>query len=595
VRSRPDLKLFLLPARPHGGNRLRAEVVLDSHSPTPIDGVEMTLRGLERRDVGTVMAGNVAVVQYETATHVDLVGRTPAVELTPGEHRFSIVFDLPRDAAPTYKGAATSIAYELSVRVIIPWWPDRVARFAVPVGVTPRPVHPEPASFCTDAHGPQDATLYLEASVDSTTVALGEVLTGAVSLGSVAHHRIRRVELALIAIERGRSGAAEVTRYTTVIHEGAPAESAPVPFRLEFPKEATPSFKSATCELRWEVELRAVIAFGTDRTLRFPLDVVEPARERGAASAPPHPSRTPPVGRERRALIWAEVARRHGFDLDAEEERLTRSEEGVGLAVGLAPRREGGFAVVANLTFPRLGIALAVREKRGLLGDLLAGRSIATGVPAFDARFHVRGREEAQARAFLDEASCRALLLFERASADDGGCTLEGAGTAQSLEELDELCTRALTVARVLAAQARRVPPPAVMAEHAPAWRGFAALVSGRLQLGDMSIRDAVFEHRALEIATAWGDEPAPAVTTVRLFLPHDDHGPTGPRVLEGPARAAAAALEPQVKALRVEHDRLEADLPAPLADPREALPVLEGLAQLAKVLAGNVDRGPYR
>src|SRR5262249_20083658 len=58
---------------------------------------------------------------------------------------------------------------------------------------------------------------------------------------------------------------------------------------------------------------------------------------------------------------------------------------------GSRPARRGTRAP------PRLRIGLSVTE-RGW-ADLLSGRSIATGLSAFDARFHTRGRKEAQVRA----------------------------------------------------------------------------------------------------------------------------------------------------------------------------------------------------
>lgn len=585
MRSRPDLDVYLSPDRPHAGSRLRVEVVLRSHSQTPIDGVSARLRGLERRVTGSTMAGDVPVMLYANATHVDLLGRTPAAELTPGEHRFALSFDLPPGAPPAYKSSSTNIEYELSVEVLIPWWPDRSARYTIPVRALPSPGRGAPATFCTSERGPADASLYIETSVDSARVARGGVLGGAVSLANVERHRIRRVDLGFVGMEVSKQGSTEVSRYTTTLTEGAPADSAPIPFRAAFPAEATPSFRAGTCELRWVVEVRAVIALGTDRVLTFPIEVVEPGAPEIAG---PAPARTPPVGRERRALIWAEVARLRGLDLDAEEERLSWSDGRASLSIGLEPQREGGFAVVARVSYPHLGIGLSVGERRWT--NLLSGGAVKV-TPAFDARFHTTGREEAQVRAFLDEKVTAALLGFERVTADDRGATLQSAGAAQSAAELDAITAEAQGAARALGERSARVPPPAAMASMEPAWRAFAALASGRLHPGDMSIRDAVFDGRTFELVTTWGDEGAPAETRAQVFLPPRDRAEPRSRAFE----AIAAEIAPRLRSLAVERGAVVATLGAPIADPREALPVIEALARLAAELGGEADQGPYR
>ena len=238
MRSRPDIKLYLSPAELTPGAHLQAEAVLRSRSETPIDGIVVRLTGLEQRQSGMVMVGNAPLPQYQTYRHVDLVARVPKALLTPGEHRFTFAFDIPPNAPPQYRSRTTSIVYDLDVRVGIPWWPDRSAHYLVPVVASPLSAVGAGAAFCTDARGPQGTALYLEASLESPVVPLGGVLRGALSLANVAHHRIRRIELALVHTEHARDGSgrdAEMQRYVVTLQEGAPADGQALPFRMTLP------------------------------------------------------------------------------------------------------------------------------------------------------------------------------------------------------------------------------------------------------------------------------------------------------------------------------------------------------------------------
>ncbi len=593
MRSRPDLKVYLSPAEIVPGTRLEAHAVLMSRSETPIDGIEAHLTGLEQRQVGTAVVGSAAIPQYQSYRHVDLTARTPKALLTQGEHRFAFAFDVPAAAPPQYRGRTSSIVYHLQVRVDIPWWPDRSGRFLVPVVAAPSAARSAAGAYCTDARGPQGTALYLEASLESATVRIGGALRGAVSLANVAHHRIRRVELALVHVDRARgsTGALEQQRNVVELHAGPPPEGRAVPFRVALPPDAPTSFAGALIEVGWHLELRAVIALGTDVTLSIPFEVIRAAGDAPAAST--QALRVPPVGRARRALIWAESARKNGLANDADNERMTLDLGHASLAITLEPRKVGGLALTAAATWPRLGIDLAVAERRWI--DAWSGTTVTLDVPGFADRFTVRGREEAQVRAFLDEASCRWLLLFDEAAVGDEGATLVSSGTAQTIEELDGFVGRAVSTARAFAQVAAHVPPPAVMAAALPAWRAFAALLGGRLLVGEMSIHGAAFEEAPLVLATEWSKEGAPTATAVRFPLPERDGAPGGPHHLDGQAQALVDSLTPQLTTLELTSRAVQARLPAPVADPATLEPILAGLGALARRLSGTTVRGPYR
>lgn len=595
MRSRPDLTLYLTPGTIEPGSRFRAEAVIVSRSKTPIDGVEFHLVGIERRDVGTSMTGNATLPVYQEIKHVDLVAHTPATTLGKGEHKVAVDFDLPPSCPPAYHSIVTDIRYDLAVRVAIPWWPDRSERYVVNVVTPPSRATGAAGSYCTDRAGPQGKALYLEASLDSAVIDHAGGVRGAVSVANVSHHRVRKIELALVVEEqaRDRAGAkAEAQRFLVVLHDGAPAEGEAMPFHVKIPEKSAPSFVGSLVEVGWYLEIRAVVTLGSDVTLKIPIEVV-----RRALDAPVDPARlrrVPPIGRERRALVWAESALRGGLVNDVNEERMTLDlGGGAALAITLEQRKEGGIFYTAAVTWPCLGLDFGVTERRWV--DAWSSGGITLDVPGFHDRFTVRGRERAQVVAFLDAAGARVLVRFDEGAIGDEGATLVAAGTAQSVDDLDAFVARAVELARGLVEGAGRIPPPASMAAFVPAWRAFAGSLGGRLCLGDMAIRDATFDQMPIQIATTWTQTSEPRVTELRVPIMLRDEAATGEPNLDLASRALVESLKAQTTALVISPDMIVATVPAPLADPASIEPVLIGLSRLAHLLGGGSTRGPYR
>lgn len=577
------------------GTHFRAEAELVSRSKTPIDGVEFHLTGTERRHTGTSMVGTTPVPTYQMITHVDLVASTPATTLDEGVHRVAAGFELPPRCPPAYRSVVTEIRYDLMVRVSIPWWPDRRERYLVGVQALPSRAAGAPGSYCSNAAGPQGRSLYIEASLDSAVIDHRGTVRGAVSFANVSHNRVRRIELALVVDERpvGRVGQRhEALRYLVTLRDGAPVEGESMAFNIQIPEKSPVSFVGVLIDVRWHLEIRAVIALGADVTLSIPIEMVRRGDDAPVDSA--RLRRAPPIGRERRAIVWAEAARKRGFVNDVDEERMTLDlGDGAALAITLEQRKEGGLFYEATITWPRLGLDLGVTERRWV--DAWSGAKIPFDVARFAERFTVRGREAAQVLAFLDEAAARALLGFEEAAIGDEGATLVSAGTAQSVDDLDAFLGRALAAAQTLVRGLARVPPPASMAAFAPAWRAFAGALGGRVSLGEMAIVDAAFDQAPIQISTTWTDKGEPRSTELRLPVTLRDGAAPGDTSLDPASRTLVESLKAQTTALVVNPDVIVAMVPAPLADPASIEPILIGLSRLAHLLSGTSARGPYR
>lgn len=584
MRSRPEIKTYLRPAISRPGETLHVEVALKSKTETPVDFVEMRLEGTERAQFGRY--GSRSAFLALTARHGERV-------LGVGEHRLAARFALPANLPPTYSGGAGSIDYTLAVHVSIPWWPDRRQTFTVPVAAIAKQVEPTPLTIVSSLEGPRGGAPYIEASFDSTTLVIGGELAGAISVSNVSGATIRGVDLELHATESSKLGMGtyepRVLRWH--IHDGAPPEAQPIPFRVALTRDLGVSLAMQLFELQWRLEVVVRVAWGFDAKLEVPVTLV-------AAGAPPSRAAArrwvAPVGRERRALVWATVADKHGMVNDADAERMTASIGATTLTVHLQQRGGDGLFAIANVAYGDLGLDLRV-ERRSWTDALARTVDLGDDEPA--RHVTVRAREAAQARALFDDHALRALAAFEEVRIDDEGATLAMPSGATTGPQLDRFVGAAIHAARMLANGIARVPPPAKMAAAVPAWEALAERVGGRLDRGAMRVRDAALGGDAIEVATLWTRDAGIEGTAVRVRLspPLERAIDVASPELSPEARELANAIAADAKRTRLGPDALEALVAGPLEDPAVVEPLLEKLSRLARAARGVPATGPFR
>lgn len=407
------MTVFLEPAVAVAGGELLAKVVLVSKSETPVDSISLTLTGDEWIGGGK---------SWDRRT---IVGQRAAFgerTLEKGEQRVSAKFVIPPDAPPTHAGRSVHVAYELDVHVSIPWWPDRRERYVVPVTrrALEAPSAP-PKVFTNRKSGPAD--LHLEATVDSVTIEQGGAIAGAVSFANVAGKRIKSVDLVFQAREgifwNGQQYWTEGATYVSNILERAPRDEESAQFRVRFPDTATASFGTRRAQLAWSVAIVARVSFGDDVTVEIPITVV-PANRKGAAQAR---RRTvlPPVGRERRALLFRAVGERLGLELDAEAEELRGDVGAASLVIRLDQREDEGLFAIAELGWPGLGMELSVRERKWT--DAF-GEMVDLGDERFQKRVHVLANDAERTRRMFDDELRAALLGLALVELEDDGAIL---------------------------------------------------------------------------------------------------------------------------------------------------------------------------
>lgn len=569
------------------------EVELDSRSDTPADAIRLTFRGDEIAVRGSGKSRRVS--KHEIIT---LSVEFPKAQLTPGKHRRVTSFQIPRHAPPSYRGHNASIRYALELHVDIPWWPDLRQRYELPVEPPIRaPQTSRPTVICTSTAGPERDKLYIEASLESTSLTPGGVLQGQCALANVRHARLRGVDLALVAVERAHRAhmnEGEVQRHVVRIHEGPPGEGQSLPFRLQAPADIPCSYVGELSRLAWYVEIIAAVAWGSDVKMAIPIEVL-PASGPGETSKP-GATRVAAVGRERRASVWASVAQRRGLAFDAHRDRITAIVGEVSLDIGLEDRGAEGPFTTATLSWPSLGLSLEV-DRRGLT-DLLR-RTIETGDPAFDKTLSARGREPAQVLSFLGDDVRAAMLSFTHARADDHGALLASRGAGQSPELLDQHVALAMAAARAFGSALAEVPPPRAFSRFAPAWRAHAARLKARFEPGRIWIHDADWSGEQMVIGTLWSDEGEVLGTRLHLRVnpsrPLDADVTGDPIALTPVMMALVDELHTLAESLYFDRSSIQLTLASATLDPIDLDPICERMAGFAAAIRGRENRGPYR
>lgn len=584
MRSRPRLTVRLSPARPAPGKRLRVLATFDSQSETPFDAIEFLLTGRESRFSHHRSNGKTTTRSYHRRLTVQLQASFPGGILEPGQIERTVDFDLPAHVPPSYESLYSTTEYELSVRVRIPWWPDRHETYNLKVLPVEAPAAPlTPRLFTTEAGEHRGKEPVIELSLDRDHLAPGGTLAGAVAITGLGDRRLRRIELSLCAIEtalvRSSAGPAEVARQTWILHEGTPGEGASLPFKLALPESTTPTFSTQFFRVDNAMDVTAVVAFGRDIELRVPVVI---ARQTGGGD---EQRAVPLLGRARQVEVFREAlaaARSSGLPLvegSPEEARAVMEVRGLRATIAEEHREDLGVCLVADIDWPALGLDLRVSERRwSTLKTRLRGVD-----QALQKRFTVEAREAAQAAAVLTPGVCEALIAFDEVALDDGGAVALRKGGVYKLAGLRRLFGAVHLLASRLSVAMAAIPPPAALAHALPAYQRFAEKNGASLRVGDLSLDNLVSQGVRLSLAHRF-DDATPVESCLWVALPraHDASG-----LIEALSEATGhTAL--------IEQNRLGLRLPV-CDDPESIVGIAEQLASEIAHLSGVGAGGPYR
>jgi hypothetical protein len=567
VLVRPNVTLLLRPGSVVPGESFTAIVVMKTRVRMSIDGIDVRVEGRERCALSEVVAHR-GIVDEEW--------QHGPMTLEKGEQRVRAEFTMPASAPPSYQGNSSHIDYEIGVHVRRPWGRGRQASFALPVRHPPRDLPAaDPTTYSSS--GAAQRELYIEASLDSTWVRAGQLLAGAFALFNM-RNPVREVEISLVALERAGSREVSSRTYSQRVALAASVEGAPTPLAFRVPNDVPPSFRTPMFELCWHLQIETVALFEKRTTLRIPIHVGPPDAKDKTAQEPNKVRRVPPVGRERRAIVWAKVAEESGLENDVDQERMSVHVGPVRVTFLLQQVGDGANDTVGTLMWPPLGMELDVTSRAG------------SWVP--------NGRHRGQVAALMTPDIQQALQRFEDVRVDDRGAYVRAAGVTHSIELLRSFVGAVLSVARLFAAKMDHLPMPPEVARYRGNWTAFAERVSGKLEPGRPWIHDGVYGMDRIELGIAWDHAKQPRTILRAILDPpltkqieRALHGAeVGPRVLE-----LMSELESRGQSLRVGPEAIVLEKPGVLAEPNDADPDFELMSRLARLLRGDLGRGPFR
>lgn len=588
VRSRPTIETFVVPNVPVPGSPLTVRARLESSSQTPIDGVEMRLTGIERRYSHSRSSQNGTSRVYKTHQHIALVAMTPATKLGVGSFEYSARFDLPAALPPSYRDDYTTIEYRLDIHVHIPWWPDRHESYVITVPPPSWSADPKgPVVFATHQDGPQKNQLYIEATVDPQSAYVGGAIRGAASISNVSK-KLKQVTIALVAINQATFSSSQqvipVRRYEGVLFATKPGDGSSSPFSIAVPSDEWPSFDAALFQHRWLLELKGVLSWDDDVLLSIPVVVASRAP---AVQAAERLQRLPPVGRERRAKVWAYVAERQQMNNDATSEVMSATLGAVDLRIELEQRAEQGLFSVATLSWPDLGVDLTLSERRWT--DRLRSGVHKTQDARFDERFALRAREEHQALAVLSRPTRDLLRAVTEVAVHDDSAIIASPGGGHRLDQLEHFVATARALAASLDEARARLPVPTKVKALEASWSAYARTQGAQLERGSLSIRELKWEGVTLDIVREW-DETGGSYT---LWIQHAIE-----ESISVEAEAATVTLETARIKDNISFDperRLRKQVDANTEDPRALEGELTVVAGYARALRPRSAAGPYR
>lgn len=583
MRSRPRLHVRHHPPRPRPGEEVHFDIELTGLTDTPVDEVRARLMVFERRAVTPIELIHV---------HFDERSRWGPLQLHRDEKRH-LHFDvkLPADLPASWVSDASTVRHLLEVEIDIPWWPGRTETFEIFVDRPPHQPQGGPRAVSSAPAGPRGTELVLEAALSDQAAPFDGEVRGAIAVENSGFHALKQLDVSLVVVDSAHNAAEgrDVLRSAAlVLCEGQPVAGASYPFSIQLPPSGNPGYSGALGSVRWFLEARAVRAgLAGNLTVRVPLDVYQRPAQAERETGPMRTGRVAPLGRDRRARNWSEVARLTGLESDPEKE-LMRGEFGPVALTGSLERRKEQLMMVSELSWARLGLELTVLERQWT--DRFMNPALPLGDPEFDARFTARARSAGQREAFLSRRVRRALQAFDQITLDDEGATLASAGSGDQVQNLEAFVTAACDAARAIAVGVRELPVPEGLDAWRDRWAAYAQALGATFTAGDFSIHRARHREARVELVTRFSATGDAIGAAARVLL---DRRLAEPIAVPAEAQRVLESISKELPGVRIEPVAVEAAVAFPLDEPSRVEPTWRALQRLAQALVPPAAAAP--
>src|SRR3989442_9150706 len=174
------------------GDVVSGNVVLQTEKEVDARGLYLDVLGREATEI-TRQQGKTSVTYR---SHADLIGwrmplHVPGI-VPAGVQRFPFQFQIPVYGLPSYEGTHAKVAYGVTARLDVPWWPDAVWRQPIFVFFARESVRTfsKPVRFWSGGPGPQAGPqVYVE--MDGDRFFARELMGGRITILQLGDHRGR--------------------------------------------------------------------------------------------------------------------------------------------------------------------------------------------------------------------------------------------------------------------------------------------------------------------------------------------------------------------------------------------------------------------
>lgn len=412
--------------------------------------------------------------------------------LRAGMTRVDARFELPAGMAPSHRLDPAFSSAELTARVAVSRWRAGTQTITPVLQLAVDDPSRTPVVARAPNPGERVSEIRLEVSLASTRLIAGETVHGRCAVFGLEDHAPREVRFQFVpeltlhgTYGHTFGGWNRVLGTTVTLPAGTGGTS--VPFELEVPADATPSFAAITHRLSRELLVTTGSAAAPELHVRIPIQILDP----GVASQMARMRPPPPLADERIADLFGGFAASHGWHAAAADagigHAIERSVDGCNLRLSIEYRGRRGAVLVSRARYRSLGLGLAVSPNT-LLRTVIRD-DFDVGIPAWDRARHVVGRSPEQVVPVLLAVVPVIVLgeLGELRRWDDHEIAFEQPAISVEDRGFAALDRNLARVAAAIAEARGAIAPPSGVVDL-EGWRALARELHGELSPGDLAI-----------------------------------------------------------------------------------------------------------
>jgi hypothetical protein len=261
-------KPFYLP-----GQRIQCQVLLDLKNETDVKSLAVYLNGIEDTHIYLYEKRGGTFKSSRNMANMGLWLSQQAT-MPEGTRAFPFVFDLPKDALPSYVGKHANVAWNLSAKASIGWRHDLEQELFLVIGSNSS-FPPAPLVVENPETQPK-----IRLSLSSNVYQPGDTIDGKFTLLEQGKTRAVRIRLSMDEYAAGHGASGDRSKTETIMvgdpmvfsqDDLTPAQE--ISFRIPLLSQSPCSYKGSYSSIVWYLQVTLDIPHGRDINLSIPFQV----------------------------------------------------------------------------------------------------------------------------------------------------------------------------------------------------------------------------------------------------------------------------------------------------------------------------------